>query len=200
MFQLRFHLQQEPSGSGSLRADVRMGKRIQYRAVHVGHEHLQKPLGLGVVHAVHERLQKFVQLPHIHRIIGHAGHMLVKDQQAVQRFQKIRGRRKLQKTAAFLHEFRIVRDNVPRTHRGMSLRQVTDALCLYIRIQKFIKPLRQIQDFHQGIRLVGQIGQLLLMCQRRALDDLKDLLPRRVHPFHGNVSHYLLTPPSRFTH
>ena len=128
LFQLCFHLQDDPSRLGIPRSHVGMGEGIQNRAVYMDQEQTDHFLRQFFIHILYKRIQQFVQCSQIYREICHAGHMFVKNQKGIQRLKKILRRIQLQEFASLSHKFRIIRDNIPGTERCVSLCQIADAL------------------------------------------------------------------------
>ena len=117
--------------------------------------------------------------------------MLIENKQGIDRLVNVLWRIQLQKLASLSHKFGIIRHDIARTQRCMSLGKVTDTLLIDRLIQQLIQPLREIKYLQHGISQICHRSYLLLMRERRALYRIKHFIARRIHALHTDISHFI---------
>ena len=117
--------------------------------------------------------------------------MLVKDLQGSNRLIQILGRLYFQESGALPKEFLIIRNNITRAHRCISLKKIADALLLRSTAQDFLQAFGKIQNRKKGIRMICHCGYLLLVGQALRLYCFQHCLQNRFNFFHGYCFHFL---------
>ena len=161
ILKLFFQLQDDPSGSRLLRAQICMAEPVSNGPVQINQEQSQLFLRFLVAHTFEKRFDQAVDAAKINGITGDGGHMAVQNLQELNHLVKILRRVKLQKFTPFFHRRFVIRHDISWPVRRMAFVQVTDSSGLHI----VTGLLRYLQYLQTVLRRMGQGHHLLFIRQ-----------------------------------